>query len=227
MERRALLIFADSAHTDCKRHGWPAAFRSLLEANKLSFEQSDSFDPHLFTSAGAPPRAGTFEVHVQQGASFGERLENAVATLVRLGYREIVIVGQDCPDLASSDVRRAFELLDDHRLILGPDHRGGCYLIGLHANDAPRLNGVRWQRNTDYRQIQRRFASDSVVELPVKQDLDTWKDIWLLASSKSPLGCTARILLDSPSTLPPIESSTPARDSEQKIFWQLPPPLRA
>lgn len=226
-QRKALLLFADSPHADCRRRGWPVAFHSLLGTNHLRFQLSETFDAHLFTSAGASRRHGSFDVHVQQGASFGERLENAISTLVRLGYREIVIVGQDCPDLQSADVRRAFELLDTHRLVLGQDHRGGCYLIGLHAIDASRLHAVRWRRNTDYDQILRRFATDPVVELPVKFDLDTWRDVRLLADSQSPFRWMALLLLNLFSAaLPFALTSEPRRDSERKIFWQLPPPLR-
>jgi glycosyltransferase A (GT-A) superfamily protein (DUF2064 family) len=164
---------------------------------------------------------------MQQGASFGEKLENAIATLVRLGYHEIVIIGRDCPDLEPVDLHRAFESLEQNRLVLGPDHRGGCYLIAFHASDAPRLTGVQWQRNTDFRQIRERFVGDSVLELPVKADLDTWQDLWLLARSKSSLRSMAKALLDTlrvSHAFPP--DSAPPCDSLQRISWQLPPPLR-
>ena len=227
MQQRALLIFADSAQTVCKRRGGPSAFRVLLETQSFTFEETRRFDLHLFTSRGRHrPGWSSLQVHFQCGASFAERLGNAIESLVRLGYQEIVIVGSDCPDLAQGDIIHAFELLRQHRLVLGPDHRGGCYLIGLHANDAARLIGVQWQRNTDYRQIRQRFAADSVIELPVKLDLDTWEDVRLLADSKSPFRWTARTLLDSLFTfLTVARSSAATRDSEQRISWQLPPPL--
>ena len=227
MKSRALLIFADSAHTDCKRRGWPSAFSILLESQSFSFDPCENFDSHLFTSRESSRRArSSVKVHFQEGASFGERLENAIETLAQVGYQQIVIIGQDCPDLELVDIRRAFEFLEKHRLVLGPDHRGGCYLIGFHASDAPRLTGVLWQQNTDFRQIRGRFAGDPVLQLPVKLDLDTWQDVWLLARSKNPLRTMARILLRSLLALRPIApSSVVARDSEQRISWQLPPPL--
>lgn len=225
-QRRALLLFADCSQADCRRRGWPAAFRILFEARNLSFGPGEGFDQHLFT--GDPSRRLTsshVEIHNQEGSSFGQRLQNAVETLARLGYEQIVIIGQDCPDLEPVDIRHSFALLDTHRLVLGPDHRGGCYLIGLHARDAERLNRVQWQRNTDFCQICARFVNESVFALPTKIDLDTIDDIWLLAGSKSPFRLLAEALLDLNSNYFASESNdTSPQVQEQRVHWQLPPP---
>ncbi len=228
MEQRALLIFADSAHTDCKRRGWPSTFRILLETQGLSFERQTGCDVHVFTSRDShrmvPPSC---RVHHQAGASFGQRLEHAIEDLVRIGYQEIVIVGSDCPDLVESDVVHAFESLRQHRLVLGPDHRGGCYLVAIHANDQGKLHGIRWQRNTDFRQILDRFGNQDVCRLSVKIDLDSLSDVWLLARSPSQWSSVAKLLREllvnrqsfslRTQKLYPIE--------DQREYWQLPPPV--
>jgi glycosyltransferase A (GT-A) superfamily protein (DUF2064 family) len=228
MEVRALLIFADSTHTDCKRRGWPSGFRILLEMQRLTFEGSTGFDVHVFTSASFHRATSSFcQVHRQEGASFGQRLEHAIEYLAGMGYQEIVIVGSDCPDLAESDIVHAFEWLRQHRLVLGPDHRGGCYLIAIRAEDRAKLNGIRWQRNTDFRQILDRFGNEDVSRLPVKIDLDSLNDVWLLARSQSPWSTVAKLLrklllawqflLHRTARIYPIEN--------QREYWQLPPPL--
>ena len=228
MDRRALLIFADSANNDCKRRGWPAAFRILLETQSFSFPGKTGFDVHLFTSRGFHRlNSSTCKVHFQEGISFGQRLENAIESLARIGYQEIVIVGRDCPDLEPIDIYQAFDLLEKYRLVLGPDHRGGCYLIGIHASDRSKLKGVRWQRDTDFGEIRRRFDNESGFELPVKIDLDTLEDVWLLAVSKSPFRWVARALLDSHTDSFTFENSgTQTQLGEERIHWQLPPPLQ-
>ena len=162
---------------------------------------------------------------MQEGVSFGQRLENAIESLALIGYREIVIVGRDCPDLEPVDIRRAFELLDNHPLVLGPDHRGGCYLIGIHANDREKLHGIRWQRNTDFQEICQRFANDGIFRLAVKIDLDTIEDICLLASSKSPFRWVAKTLLELDTEYFAYECSHPQTGlRKERIHWQLPPP---
>ncbi len=228
MEQRALLIFADSANTDCKRRGWPSTFRILLETQDLGFGERTGCDVHVFTPRDShrvvPPSC---QVHQQAGASFGQRLDHAVEHLAGIGYQEIVIVGSDCPDLAESDIVHAFELLRQHRLVLGPDHRGGCYLIAIHANDRRKFKGIRWQQNTDFRQILDRFGNQDVCRLCVKIDLDSLSDVWLLARSPSQWSSVAtllrELLLSRQSFSLRTEKIYPIEN--QREYWQLPPPV--
>ena len=57
MERRALLIFADSAHTDRKRRGWPSAFGILLEMRGFTFTENKG--PQQCDLAGLSGSAST------------------------------------------------------------------------------------------------------------------------------------------------------------------------
>jgi glycosyltransferase A (GT-A) superfamily protein (DUF2064 family) len=226
MERRALLIFADAASRDCTRRGWPSAFRILPETQSIRFEACGDFDPHLFTSKAFRRQVapGTL-IHFQEGASFGDRLQNAIETVAQLGYQEIVVIGQDCPDLEAVDIRRAFELLDTYRAVIGPDQNGGCYLIGIHASDRSKLRAIPWQQNTDFRELSSRFLRGELFTLPVKIDLDTLEDIWLLASSKSPFRWVALGLLEALIMQFLLENDcTAPLFAGERISWQLPPP---
>jgi 2-phospho-L-lactate guanylyltransferase (CobY/MobA/RfbA family) len=225
-EQRALLIFGGSGLADCKRRGWPSAFRVLFEAQSFAFAQKPGFDIHLFTSDGSTGHdESSFHIHPQEGSSFGQRLENAIESLAQDGYKEIVIVGRDCPDLEPDDVLRAFALLKQHRLVLGPDHRGGCYLIGIHSSDREKLHAIRWQQNTDFEEIHHRFAAFASIDLPVKMDLDTLEDVRLLAASESRFHALAKALLNANSQTPQTESDPHSTCThEERIHWQLPPP---
>ena len=44
-------------------------------------------------------------------------------------------MGRDCPGLGALDIERAFAELTSKKLVLGPDHRGGCYLIAFRIAD--------------------------------------------------------------------------------------------
>ena len=179
VNRQAILIFADPTGLDLARRRLPRFLRPLLSWRRLQ-QAPASADFHLFTSGKLAALPGC-KCHQQHGATFAERLEAAAAKLASLGYAEIVIVGSDCPSLTTRDVANAFAALTTQRLVLGPDHRGGCYLIALRAEDRALLHDVRWNRNCDYDQLRRRVASDAVLSLPVKQDIDGWADIQLLA----------------------------------------------
>ncbi|MCA1657915.1 MAG: DUF2064 domain-containing protein, partial [Verrucomicrobiaceae bacterium] len=112
-----------------------------------------------------------------------------------LGYDEVVAIGRDCPNLRAEDIERAFAELGSNKLVLGPDHRGGCYLIAFHSADRELLNGVRWKQNTDCAQLRRRCGATKVFLLPVKHDLDSWADIRIFARSGDPLARLAMFLL--------------------------------
>ncbi len=122
-------------------------------------------------------------MHPQRGATFAARLNTATEELARLGYDDIVLVGSDCPGLTAHDITEAFRRLAEKRLVLGPDHRGGCYLIALHAGDRELLKGIRWNRNSDYEQLSHRVSALESASLPAKQDVDNWADVRLLARS--------------------------------------------
>ena len=67
----------------------------------------------------------------QGHGDLGVRLERAFREAFQSGTERVVIVGSDCPGLTSEILRKAFDGLADHDLVLGPAEDGGYYLIGL------------------------------------------------------------------------------------------------
>ena len=63
----------------------------------------------------------------------------------RQGWKRVVLIGSDIPDLTSAIIRESFERLTDHDLVLGPARDGGYYLIGLKTC-RPELfnNAIDW-----------------------------------------------------------------------------------
>lgn len=219
--RTAVLIFADAQQRDLRRRGLSSRHAALLSLPRLQ-ELSGRADLHWFTDAAArsnpvAQRSGV-SVRKQRGNSFGERLENAVEELARDGYERVVIVGRDCPQLSTDDVASAIHQLDTQRLILGPDYRGGCYLVAFHTADRARLRGIRWQQNTDADELLSRFNDCNVALLETKFDLDRIEDVHALARIWSlPIECS-RIAIT------PIVKLVRFL-SHLRRFVQLPPPL--
>jgi glycosyltransferase A (GT-A) superfamily protein (DUF2064 family) len=165
-------------------------------------------------------------VHAQHGKTFGERLSSAFDELAQRGYDQIVIVGRDCPELTVTDIRDAFSALYESRAVLGPDHRGGCYLIGLHATDRALLDGIHWQQNTDFRELLNRVGASQTVCLATKFDLDSLEDVRALSIHSR----AWRALIDSllaPPRVHRIGTIIISTDHHARISWQTPPPLAA
>jgi Uncharacterized protein conserved in bacteria (DUF2064) len=192
--RRAVLVFAEEAHVELARRAFPSAARPLLNLPAFGSELSLGLDVHLFTSSGGSIPYGP-RIHRQAGHDFAARLENAIEKINELGYDEIVVIGRDCPSLRPIDIEHAFGKLESRKLVLGPDHRGGCYLIAFRLHDRGLLCGVRWKRHTDCAQLRERCLPSEVCLLPLKHELDSWADIQLFARCGDPLARLASFLL--------------------------------
>lgn len=82
----------------------------------------------------------------QVGNSFGERLTNAFREVFHLGFEHVIAVGNDAPQLNTGLLNKAASLLHEQKLVVGPDKRGGAYLIGLskYSFDAEALSSIHW-----------------------------------------------------------------------------------
>lgn len=221
-----MLVFGDPALVECQRRRWPAAFSHLFNATNLADLRHDRIDIHVFSSMAPIASRRHYVYHVQHDGGFGERLERAVEILTNHGYQQIVIIGSDCPILTLDDIRRTFDSLDSKRIVLGPDHRGGCYLIGVQVQYRRLISGVRWHKNTDFQEICERLNASQIALLPTKQDLDTLADLMLLASSSETWGVLVTALLALRCAVGVKSDGATQRfdDKVPRIVWQLPPP---
>jgi len=227
VSRRAVLIFAEEARVELARRAFPHAARPLLDLPTFGPQLSRGIDVHLFTSSRGPIPS-EFQVHRQAGRDFATRLENAIEKINELGYDEIVVVGRDCPSLRPSDIEDAFGKLESRKLVLGPDHRGGCYLIAFRLSDRNLLRGVRWKRHTDCAQLRDRCLPSEVSLLPPKHELDSWADLQLFARGGDPLARLASFLLNTVCSLGvAVTYFVDLALQRVRVRQQLPPPALA
>ncbi len=81
-----------------------------------------------------------FEYVLQGEGDIGVRMRLAFQKAFRQGWKQVVLIGSDLPDLTAAIIQESFERLTNHDLVLGPARDGGYYLIGLKA-DRPELFG--------------------------------------------------------------------------------------
>ena len=223
MHQKAVLVFAYPTGLDLARRHLPRCLRPLLSWRRFRSGASGA-DFHLFTSGQRAPRPG-YQCHQQSGGTFAERLEAAAKTIADLGYDEIVLVGSDCPTLTAADIAAAFAALKTKRLVLGPDHRGGCYLIALHARDRHLLSGIQWNKDRDRAQLGERLPAVEIMSLGIKQDVDSWLDLHLLAKSGHTLAArVVSFFLLGRSTAKPFVDLTA---HHTRVRQQIPPPAFA
>jgi glycosyltransferase A (GT-A) superfamily protein (DUF2064 family) len=225
--RRALLVFADEIQVDLARRAFPKAARPLLEIADLGANISGATDVHVFTSGKTAGPAGAF-VHRQMGVGFRARFEHAIETLAGLGYDEIVAIGRDCPGLRASDIEHAFAELKGRKLVVGPDHRGGCYLIGFHTVDRGLLRKVSWKRNTDCAQLRARCQPTDILLLAIRLDLDSRSDLRLFARGDDRLARLAAFLVSGADAIAVgVVNFVSLASQQMRVRQQMPPPAFA
>ncbi|WP_028828831.1 TIGR04282 family arsenosugar biosynthesis glycosyltransferase [Proteocatella sphenisci] len=72
---------------------------------------------------------------LQKGGNLGIRMHNAIEYVLKSGYDSCVLIGSDIPELESSDLVKAFDVLRRNDLVLGPTTDYGYYLIGMKKPD--------------------------------------------------------------------------------------------
>ncbi len=75
----------------------------------------------VFEKVDMEPSQGPIEV----------RFFLAIKEVFDQGFENVIVVGNDCPQLKSADLTLANELLLSRDLVIGPDSHGGAYLIGI------------------------------------------------------------------------------------------------
>lgn len=121
----------------------------------------------------------------QRGQDFAERLRNICRDVAALGYARTIILGSDSPQIPTATIARAFALLRDADVALGPADDGGYYLIGLHNHPAPPdlFTGIEMSTSRVLRQTLESAArlGLSVRQLAATFDVDTEADLLRLA----------------------------------------------
>jgi 2-phospho-L-lactate guanylyltransferase (CobY/MobA/RfbA family) len=140
VKHTALLLFA-------RRPDREGQVKSLIEGNNERLWQI-LYQRTLATSAATGLPLVLIDEREQRGTTFGERLKHAFQDTFQQGYKRVILIGSDVPDLRPDHLLRAAEKLDHTDWVLGPDLRGGAYLIGCTEEAFYRnltLDSLPWQ----------------------------------------------------------------------------------
>ncbi len=167
-DNTAILLFSRSASAEASakfsgsRHGERVA-KTLIDRTRKTLRQSGFPVYHLDESN-------------QLGRCFGEKLESCLSRVFRLGYDQVIVVGNDCPQLRAGHLRKASKLLSQGREVLGQDRRGGIWLLGLRDTAFNREAVIRapWQSGELFQALRAIFPI--VALLPFLQDFNALSD---------------------------------------------------
>ncbi len=169
----AILFFSRSAAREAALKAWT---RDPKTDYRLAGE--------LIRKAKEKLHASPFPVYhvdetMQRGGNFAGRLANAFQLIFDKGYDHVIAVGNDCADL-NVNWRQVATALRNGKVVLGPDLRGGGYLIGLskyHEIHAI-FDKISWHSERVFEQLKDHFKS--VLILGKIRDVNTLRDVHLV-----------------------------------------------
>lgn len=100
----------------------------------------------------------------QVGDSFGERFVNGVSSLFSEGFSNVIVVGNDAPELSSEDLLWVEKRLENGKNVLGKDIHGGAYLIGFSKKDfcADAFLKISWNTSLVFEQLKVLLSSEEL-----------------------------------------------------------------
>jgi len=143
INKTAVLVFAESVEVHANR-------KALLTSKQDNHRLLQELTHHSLSVA---QRSGLDFYHFSEthqiGDSFSERLSNSLEEIYGLGYEKAVVIGSDCPDLTEKDILKASSHLQTSDMVIGPDLRGGIFLLGLDKGSFQKdlFEALHWQTN--------------------------------------------------------------------------------
>ena len=117
-----------------------------------------------------------FYLIAQRGESFGERLSNAAADLLDVGFRACCLIDSDSPTVTANAFRAAVDelLRDEEQIVIGPSDDGGYYLIGMQRLHRRLFEDIDWSTERVLSQTigRAREIGFEPVMLPAFYDID-------------------------------------------------------
>jgi rSAM/selenodomain-associated transferase 1 len=186
-----------------------ARLASAMLADTLAVVRTVGADPWLcFTPAEARERlrhlAPGFGLLAQGPGDLGDRLAACLADLLAAGADRVAIVGADTPHLPAAGYRRAFALLEQADVVLGPALDGGYYLVAAKRSRPELFVGIPMGTEAVLGETLARAARGGLVValLPPLRDLDRVEDLAAalaagdLAGAPATLAAVAELLAD-------------------------------
>jgi uncharacterized protein len=117
-----------------------------------------------------------FALVPQRGDSFGERLHATAEDLLTCGYGSVCLIDSDSPTAPAAVFEQAITELarPGDRVVLGPAHDGGYYLIGLKRTHPELFANITWSTSTVFAETiaAAKAANLEAVILPLWYDVD-------------------------------------------------------
>jgi len=135
------------------------------------------------------------EFLAQGDGDLGDRMNRAFQRGFNDGFREIAVIGTDCPDCGARWINTAFARMasdPDRHGVIGPCPDGGYYLLALQSHTPELFTHIPWSEDDVLSATLASAAESNLIieQLPQLSDIDHLDDWQRLI--KSPLGAAIK-----------------------------------
>jgi hypothetical protein len=123
----------------------------------------------------------------QASGDLGQRMSLFFEEAFSRGANRVVLIGSDSPTIPREFVERAFTLLEEHDVVLGPTDDGGYYLVGARKRTPAIFEEVSWSTPSVWEQTIARLQAFGLTyaQLPQWYDVDEAADLERLRAELS------------------------------------------
>jgi hypothetical protein len=142
-------------------------------AVEIRFDPKD--DKHLVRSW----LASSDRFSSQRGDGLGERMRNAFICAFESGFKRVILIGSDCPDISRQIILQGFAHLQQKDIVIGPACDGGYYLIGLRQPREEIFQDIEWGTEKVFQQTCDKIKAAGLffTLLPTLRDIDRVEDL--------------------------------------------------
>lgn len=182
VKTRLAKTVGDTAAVDVYKHLFTITERETLKAQNC--------DLHIYFSdvviQSVWPNTEKF---VQTGNDLGERMMNAFEDGFSKGYKRIIGVGSDLPDLSAEIMEAGLKALETNDTVFGPSEDGGYYLIGMRQSTPCIFQNKPWSTDqllniTLAELAEKGYSTKQLITLNDVDDIDDLKASSIAADFK-------------------------------------------
>lgn len=104
------------------------------------------------------------------------KMEVAIDTALET-YKKVALIGSDIYDISSSDIKAAFDALDNNDVVFNPSSDGGYSLVASKVNIDAKLDIEFKNKSMVLDETINNFNSEHISRLRVIDDIDTREDL--------------------------------------------------
>ncbi len=153
-------------------------YKELVKITEDATQEIKNCDIHIyFSDVVIKTKWLGFEKFVQEGENLGVKMQNAINNGFEYGYKKVLLIGSDLPDISSSIIQEGFKSLQKNDIVFGPAEDGGYYLVGMKKMHSIIFENKPWSTKELLNITLNELSDKKIHLLKTLNDIDEYKDL--------------------------------------------------